>query len=160
MCLRMVGKSGSNVIGQETPSAKVDEMCKKLQASHSDKISFHLESCLVGSLEPVCACISTHTHVSLFLNTLSHNALPSSFPFNFLAKSLTTFALAWKPNLTRQKKPFEGHKRNAFTVLVDSHKDQKICVSARGVHKWKERKSNYKKKQKAVKANLRGRKEI
>lgn len=94
MRLRMVGKSGSNVIEQETPSAKVDEMCKKLQASHSDKISFHLESCLVGSLEPVCACIRTHTHVSLFLNTLSHNALPSSFPFNFLAKSLTTFGLA------------------------------------------------------------------
>lgn len=156
----MVGKSGSNVIEQETPSAKVDEMCKKLQASHSDKISFHLESCLVGSLEPVCACIRTHTHVSLFLNTLSHNALPSSFPFNFFSQIFDNLCTSLKTKFNPPKKPFEGHKRNAFTVLVDSHKDQKICVSARGVHKWKERKSNYKKKQKAVKANLRGRKEI
>ena len=42
---------------------------RKWQARHGDKIAFHLESCLVRGLEPVCAYTHTHKHKVRYTHT-------------------------------------------------------------------------------------------
>ena len=45
---------------------------RKWQARHSDKISLHLESCLVLSLEPGCAHARTNTHTHTHTHSHTH----------------------------------------------------------------------------------------